>query len=358
MTTLDAAWFRTKVQDRMQDLLADYRRRASDIAPAAEPLVGSIARLVEGGKRLRALLAWWGWQGAGGDADDPRIVEAGVALELFQAAALIHDDVLDRSDTRRGQLSVHKNFEKLHHDEQWAQDGAHFGVSAAILAGDLALGLSEEVFSTTADATAFATPAREAFHAMRFEVMTGQYLDILAEAHIPSDPEAALKQARTVLRYKSAHYSAVWPFELGGILAGADETTLKTYRDFSTPLGMAFQLDDDLLGVFGDPALTGKPAGDDLIEGKRTELVAHALKNLTSEKAQMLNNFLKAPRASEHTVDEMQLLIESSGARALVEAEIQRLGEQTYEALEELAVDPVVQSGLEQLVAGLLHRQH
>lgn len=358
MTTLDAAWFRTKVQDRMQELLAEYRDRASHIAVSAEPLVTSIARLVEGGKRLRALLAWWGWQGAGGAADDPRIIEAGVALELFQAAALIHDDVLDRSDTRRGQLSVHKNFEKLHQDEQWAQDGAHFGVSAAILAGDLALGLSEEVFSTTADATAFATPAREAFHAMRFEVMTGQYLDILAEAHIPTDPSVALEQARTVLQYKSAHYSAVWPFELGGILAGADETTLKTYRDFSTPLGMAFQLDDDLLGVFGDPALTGKPAGDDLIEGKRTELVAHALKNLEPEEAQMLNSFLKAPQASEHSVDAMQRLIESSGARAIVEAEVQRLGQETYQALKELPTSPEVQSGLKQLVSGLLHRQH
>lgn len=358
MTTLDAAWFQTTVQERMQELLAEYKQRASQIATSAEPLVSSIARLVEGGKRLRAMLAWWGWQGAGGEADDLRIVDAGVALELFQAAALIHDDVLDRSDTRRGRPSVHKSFEKLHNDQQWAQDGAHFGVSAAVLAGDLALGLSEEVFSTTADATAFSTPAREAFNAMRFEVMTGQYLDILAEANIPSDPAAALEQARTVLQYKSAHYSAVWPFELGGILAGADETTLKSYREFSTPLGMAFQLGDDLLGVFGDPTLTGKPAGDDLIEGKRTELVAHALNNLQPENAQMLNNFLKDPATSHHTVDEIQTLIESSGARAVVETEIQRLGQETYQSLDELSVTQQVRLGLEQLVSGLLHRQH
>ncbi|HEY4535453.1 MAG TPA: polyprenyl synthetase family protein [Enteractinococcus sp.] len=358
MTTLDAAWFRTTVHERMQILLADYQHRATQIAVSAEPLVSSIARLVEGGKRLRALLAWWGWQGAGGDADDPRIVDAGVALELFQAAALIHDDILDRSDTRRGQPSVHKSFEQLHREQQWVQDGTHFGVSAAILAGDLALGLSEEVFSITADATAFATPAREAFHAMRFEVMTGQYLDILAEANLPTDPNVALGQARTVLRYKSAHYSAVWPFDLGGILAGADETTLTAYREFSLPLGMAFQLGDDLLGVFGDPALTGKPAGDDLAEGKRTELVAHALNNLDPEKAQMLNNFLKDPASSDRTVDEMQLLIESSGARATVENEIQRLGQQTYQALYALPVTAQVRAGLEELVSGLLHRQH
>ena len=357
MTTLDAPWFREQLHDRMQELLAEYRRRAVDIAQASDPLVTSITQLVDSGKRLRALLAWWGWQGAGGSADDPRIIDAGVSLELFQAAALIHDDVLDRSDTRRGRLSVHKSFEKLHSEQQWAQDGAHFGISAAILAGDLALGLSEEVFSTTADATAFASPAREAFHAMRFEVMTGQYLDIVAESNVPDDPSTALEQARTVLQYKSAHYSAVWPFEIGGLLAGADETTLRTYREFTLPLGVAFQLGDDLLGVFGNPELTGKPSGDDLVEGKRTELVAYALKNLDAEKAQMLNNFLMDPQASPHEVQEMQRLIEKSGAKETVEKEISRLGEQTYAALEHLKIDDRVRTGLRDLVSGLLGRQ-
>lgn len=357
MTTLGADWFREALHDRMQEFLADYRHRAGQVSKQAEPLVTSIAQLLEGGKRLRALLAWWGWQGAGGEANDQRIIDAGVALEFFQAAALIHDDILDRSDTRRSQPSVHKRFEALHRDQAWAQDGEHFGVSAAILAGDLALAVSEEVFSTTADATPFATPAREAFNAMRFEVMTGQYLDILAEANIAQDPAAALEQARTVLRYKSAHYSAVWPFELGGILAGADQTTLKAYRDFSLPLGMAFQLGDDILGVFGDPNMTGKPAGDDLIEGKRTELIAHALMGLAEPEAQMLNKFLQNPASSGHSVEQMVGLIETSGARTQVENEISRLGDQTYTALDRLQISDEVRSGLQALVAGLLHRQ-
>lgn len=358
MTTLDSDWFREALYDRMQEFLADYRYRASQVSKHAEPLVTSIAQLLDGGKRLRALLAWWGWQGAGGESNDQRIVDAGVALEFFQAAALIHDDILDRSDTRRGQPSVHKRFEAMHREQAWAQDREHFGVSAAILAGDLALAVSEEVFSTTADATPFATPARDAFNAMRFEVMTGQYLDILAEANIAQNPAAALEQARTVLQYKSAHYSSVWPFELGGILAGADETTLKSYRDFSTPLGMAFQLGDDLLGVFGDPELTGKPAGDDLIEGKRTELVAHALMSLNESDAQMLNNFLQDPGASQHSVEHMVALIDTSGARTKVETEISRLGDQTYAALERLHIADEVRAGLQSLVTGLLHRQH
>ncbi|HIY86144.1 MAG TPA: polyprenyl synthetase family protein [Candidatus Yaniella excrementavium] len=351
-------WFNNTLYSRMQDLLADYQQRARSIAESAEPLVTSITDLVQGGKRLRALLAWWGWQGAGGDADDPRIIDAGVALELFQAAALIHDDILDRSNTRRGQPSVHKRFQNLHDDNQWVQDGTHFGVSAGILAGDLALGLSEEIFSTTADATAFAVPARDAFHAMRFEVMTGQYLDILAEAHLPDDPEIALERARKILQFKSAHYSAVWPFELGGVLAGADETTLSAYREFSLPLGMAFQLGDDLLGVFGDPELTGKPAGDDLVEGKRTELVAHALISLNSQDAETLNNFLMHPAQSSHSIQHVQELLERSGARATVETEIERLGLETRTALDRLTVSDTVKSGLEDLVSGLIGRQN
>src|SRR5699024_9751745 len=162
VTTTDTVHFRTVLQERMQDMLDKYQYRASQIAKSSEPLVAAITELVKGGKRLRALLAWWGWRGAGGDAHDPRIIDAGVALELFQAAALIHDDILDQSDTRRGKPAVHKNFQKLHQNNGWAQDSSHFGVSAGILAGDLALGLSEEIFSTTADATAFAAPARDA----------------------------------------------------------------------------------------------------------------------------------------------------------------------------------------------------
>src|SRR5690625_1985003 len=358
VTTTDTAYFRTVLQERMQDMLDNYRYRASKIATSSEPLVASITELLKGGKRLRALLAWWGWRGAGGDAQDPRIIDACVALELFQAAALIHDDILDRSDTRRGRPAVHKQFQNLHENNGWAQDSAHFGVSAGILAGDLALGLSEEIFSTTADATAFAVPARDAFHAMRFEVMTGQYLDILAEAHLPDDPEIALERARKILQFKSAHSSAVWPFELGGVFAGADETTLSAYREFSLPLGMAFQLGDDLLGVFGDPELTGKPAGDDLVEGKRTELVAHALNSLDRDDAQMLNNFLMHPAQSPHNVQELQEILERSGARATVEAEIERLGFETREALDRLAIADDVKVGLGDLVSGLIARQH
>lgn len=345
------------IEKRMQDLLSEYAERCRQISPASVALIESIADLVTSGKRLRALLAWWGWQGAGGDADDPRIIEAGVSLELFQAAALIHDDVVDRSDIRRGRPSVHRRFEALHRESDWTQDSAHFGVASAVLTGDLALALSEEVFASAADATAFASSARTAFNTMRFEVMVGQYLDIKSEVDVHGiDPAEARSLARTVVEYKSANYSVVWPLAIGAVLAGADESTLDGLSRFSRPLGIAFQLQDDLLGVFGDPHLTGKPAGDDLREGKRTELIAHALDQLNGDDASRLTGSLGNPDLTDADVVEIQDLLESSGARAALSGEVRDLGEQALTALDALDTTDAVRQGLRHLTERILQR--
>jgi geranylgeranyl diphosphate synthase, type I len=351
--------FVQELEARMAELLEVYRHRAAGISPSATPLVEAIAGLVSGGKRMRAVLAWWGWQGAGGDASDWRIVDAGVSLELFQAAALIHDDILDRSDTRRGAPSIHRNFEARHRRAGWRQDPEHFGVSSAILTGDLSLSLSEEVFASAADASVNPAGARTMFHDMRFEVMAGQYLDILDEVEVPGqDPAEALERARTVLHFKSARYSAVHPLGLGGILAGADEDLLDHYQRFSSPLGEAFQLQDDLLGVFGDPALTGKPAGDDLREGKRTALVAHALALLSPEQVAELEAGLGDPELAPRSVARLQSLLESSGARARVEQEVVELGDRSLDALAAAPITDSARAGLGQLARRILHRNH
>lgn len=345
------------VEKRMNDLLGEYAERSRQISPASVEMVDSIADLVASGKRLRALLAWWGWQGAGGEANDPRIIEAGVSLELFQAAALIHDDVVDRSDTRRGRPSVHRRFESLHRNSGWTQESAHFGVASAVLTGDLALALSEEAFASAADATAFASTARTAFNTMRFEVMVGQYLDILGEVDVHDiDPAEAQSRARTVVEYKSANYSVVWPLAIGAVLAGADESTLEGLSRFSRPLGIAFQLQDDLLGVFGDPELTGKPAGDDLREGKRTELIAHALDHLDESGASRLTGALGDTQLSDTDVVEIQDLLEASGARTALSGEVRDLGEQALTALDALDVADPVRQGLRRLTERILQR--
>ena len=266
------------VAGKLTDFLTTRQAVMSSISQDIDPLMGSISNLVTGGKRLRALMCYWGWRGAGGEAGAGEVVTAGSALELFQAAALIHDDIIDRSDTRRGGPSVHRRFSELHEAQGWALDSERFGHAAAILTGDLCLSFSEESFTEIGQSAASGSPARLIFNLMRAEVMAGQYLDILEEVAGPRrDRAGAVSRAQSIIRFKSAKYSTEHPLALGGALAGAGDELLRGYSAFALPLGEAFQLRDDVLGVFGDPVTTGKPAGDDLREGKRTVLVAFAL---------------------------------------------------------------------------------
>ena len=201
------------------------------------------------------------------------MLRAVAALELIQACALVHDDLMDASATRRGRPTVHVAFARRHADAAWRGRPARFGAAAAILLGDLALVWADDMLrgaGLTADAAArAATP----WEAMRTEVLGGQYLDVFVQSTGDSSARAALQ----IDRYKTAAYTVERPLHLGAAIAGADPDLVACYRRFGADIGVAFQLRDDLLGVFGDPAVTGKPAGDDLREGKRTLLLALAV---------------------------------------------------------------------------------
>lgn len=230
-----------------------------------------------GGKRLRPTFAWWAWRGAGGDSAGPRAegaLQAVASLELVQACALIHDDLIDSSDSRRGAPTVHVAFAKRHADAGWLGAPAQYGLAAAVLVGDLAQAWADDMYATAALPAETLAAARPAWRAMRTEVLAGQHLDVHTQATGDSSTETALR----IDRLKTAAYTVQRPLHLGAALAGAGDELLETLLDFGGDLGVAFQLRDDLLGVFGDPAVTGKPAGDDLREGKRTLLVALGLR--------------------------------------------------------------------------------
>lgn len=341
--------FRAAVAEELTRTLDEHRERARAVHPLTVSLVDAVGDLAAGGKRLRAVLGWLGWRAAGGDPEDPRIARTGAALELFQAAALIHDDILDRSDTRRGMPSVHRRFEAEHRASGWRHDAGHFGVSAAILAGDVALGMSETAFAAALEGAGRPARARDEFERMRFGVMVGQYLDVAAEMAPPAtDPAEAEAAAEAVVEHKSARYSAVHPLALGGLLAGADDALVAAFAEVSLPFGLAFQYQDDLLGVFGDPAATGKPAGDDLREGKRTVLVGTALARLREsdpDGARHLDDKLGRVDGQDD-VDELRELIRASGADELLEVEIDRL---TRRGLAALDSAPIVDEQRERL---------
>jgi geranylgeranyl diphosphate synthase type I len=338
------------VAGELTDFLTTRQSVMATISPDIDPIMGSISNLVTGGKRLRALMCYWGWRGAGGDPAAHEIVTAGSALELFQAAALIHDDIIDRSDTRRGGPSVHRRFSQLHHAQGWALDSERFGHAAGILTGDLCLSFSEEAFTDIGKQAASGSRARRIFNLMRAEVMAGQYLDILEEVAGPvRDRAGAVTRAQSIIRFKSAKYSTEHPLALGGALAGASDELLRGYSAFALPLGEAFQLRDDVLGVFGDPVTTGKPAGDDLREGKRTVLVALALDQATPEESAFIDAKLGSPELGDDDIAEIRRIIEESGALQATEVLIGEFGTAAFDALEILQLDELPKTALRRL---------
>ncbi|WP_016995762.1 polyprenyl synthetase family protein [Kocuria atrinae] len=353
------AQFSRALNDLLAEFFATERDRVSRISPDAPRVVESIERLTAGGKRLRARLSYWGWRAAGGEALSPAIVRAAASLELFQSAALIHDDILDRSDTRRGQPSVHREFERFHTRSGWRDDAAHFGTSAAVLIGDMSLSFAEQLF-----AQASATLPREheragraIFDTMRTEVMVGQYLDVHAEvAPTPKDPEEQLARAMAVLRYKSAKYSVEHPVRIGAALAGADEEFLAHCSAFALPVGEAFQLRDDVLGVFGDPETTGKPAGDDIREGKRTALVALCARGASAEDIDWLDSALGRSDLTEDEIQRARTLMEDSGALGHTEDLIGELVATADHQLATLPADETARAGLHALADAAVRR--
>lgn len=326
--------------------------------------VGADGRLLEElsamagrGKRLRAGFCYWSWRAHGGGhhtrpgaASRSDVLALGAALELFQAAALVHDDVMDGSDTRRGRPAAHRAFAALHAGEGWAGPADRFGESVAILLGDLALIAAERVFGTAVAGLTSETRhlAEDVFGRMRTEVIAGQYLDLLGQvrpAH--ADTVAQEEQARTVVRAKSARYSVEHPLALGAAVAGADEVARRRIAAIGLPLGEAFQLRDDLLGVFGDPGTTGKPAGDDLREGKRTVLVARALRSATPDDATALVWALGRRDLTADDVARLRGILRRTGADAAVEALIRELADP---ALADLTAAPLAEPGRSMLV--------
>ena len=324
------------VQARVDEFLAERTTLVTSVAPEVETFLDFSADLLRGGKRFRALFCYWGWQavGAGQDELDPAlsneppadlgsVVTAAAALELFHAAALVHDDILDKSDTRRGAPSAHKRFEELHRSGSWMGSHADFGQSAALLLGDLLLGWSDEMLGEGLDALSnrnAASAARLEFNRMRTEVTVGQYLDILEEKSWRSHAESEqLPRAHRVIVYKSAKYSVEAPLAIGAQIGGATPEQVEALRAFGLPLGIAYQLRDDLLGVFGDPEVTGKPAGDDLREGKRTVLIALARTQLPANLRNLLDELLGDVDLNEVQVRVLQDAIRESGAIEHVE---------------------------------------
>ena len=336
---LDAARLRPRVQATIDDVLARQGQLLASVSSDMEPLVSALRDLLAGGKRLRPAFAYWGWRGAAGMVDEgsgleQAVVQAVTGLEFLQACALIHDDVMDGSDTRRGLPAAHRRFAGLHRGEQWLGSPESFGVGAAILLGDLCLSWADEVL-LTADLDRDALQrAKRIYDEMRSELMAGQYLDLLEQACGGSSVDRALQ----VVRYKSAKYTIERPLHIGAALADASDEIFAAYSGYGLPLGEAFQLRDDVLGVFGDPEQTGKPAGDDLREGKRTVLIAIAHERADDEQRAHLRSLLGDPGLDASGIDTLRSIIEDTGALTSTEQMIDELLQTSLASLQGVGI--------------------
>lgn len=336
---------RDGIEKELADFVSTRANALREIDAYLAPVANALSQyIVSGGKRFRPTFAYLGYLGAGGEPSQSAL-RACSALELVHACALIHDDVMDGSDSRRNMPAIHKRFESQHIESNFSGSAERFGVASAILLGDLALSWSDWLLDESGMSNQAITRANQVFQEMREELMVGQYLDVLEGALGKSNRERSLK----IANLKSGKYSIERPLHFGAALAGADSAIFKTFSEYGLPLGQAFQLRDDLLGVFGDSKVTGKPSGDDIREGKRTVLIAMALASANPSSRDEIESALGNTNLSEVETTRIQVAIEESGARAECERLIDQLLDESLDSLKESYVAAEVKSLLEEI---------
>jgi geranylgeranyl diphosphate synthase, type I len=363
--------FRDAVSAEISAFLSEQSAVLDSMGPELVPVHLMANQLLCGGKRIRPAFCVWGYVAAAGIPTDeqlkPLLAAAG-SLDVLHVSALVHDDLMDSSDLRRGRPAAHRQFEALHANAGWLGDSAAFGRAGAILLGDLLVMWSAQMLHGAGVDQSTLERALPIVEAMRTEVTCGQYLDMVAQAHplrkrapaigsLRPTIELAMDDASRVVEYKAARYTVQRPCQIGAALGGGDDELYFALGAYGSPLGRAFQFRDDLLGVFGDPQVTGKPAGDDLREGKRTVLVAHAYAHAGDAGQKLLLQRLGDPALDDGGIGELQQVIVESGARDAVESMINEYYERALKALHDTEITEDGRAGLTALADAAVRRE-
>jgi len=349
---------REAIQEELSSYLTLQREYLSAIGSELIPVCDALESfLLDGGKRLRPLFAYAGFLAAD-KVPSREEIRAFTSLELLQACALIHDDLMDKSDTRRGKPAIHRHFENLHQSQAMHGLSEQFGEAAAVLLGDLALVWSDHMLHTSGISSESLLSALSVHDEMRIELMAGQYLDVREAGEKNPDVDRSLR----IARYKSGKYTIERPLHLGASIAIPEISKRQNLTfllsAYGLPLGEAFQLRDDLLGIFGDPETTGKPAGDDIREGKRTVLMAMTFERATQSAKEKLSALLGNENLSPKDVEDARTLITDSGSVKVVEDLIEGLHSSALEAASSAEISSSATELLTLLAKSAIHRSH
>jgi geranylgeranyl diphosphate synthase type I len=338
------------LRERFDSVLAAFLDRQGDSWSdgATATVLAAIRDFVLGdGKRVRPKFCYWGWRAAGGDADEEEVFVVGAALELFHAFALIHDDIMDCSDVRRGAPTVHRVFAAMHPSLGGRGDADGFGVNAALLCGDLCAAWSDQLLAECTLPAPQVRAAQRLFAAMRAEAIAGQYLDLMGQTTGLSG--WSVERALQVTRLKTARYTVTRPLQIGATLGGGSPALLSFLAAFGDPLGEAYQLRDDILGVFGHSWATGKSTMDDLRAAKPTVLLALTFARADAAQGRTLRALVGDPGLDEAAAAQIADIIRASGALAATEALIEERAGAASAALADLPVPEDVRSELASL---------
>lgn len=350
------ALIRERIDNQISLFLDEACVYIDSIGPELHPVSDAMRNfLTDGGKRFRPLLGVIGSITVANQSDAPSdaTIKACASLEFLHACALIHDDLMDGSDTRRGNPAIHRHFESIHRDRGLAGTSSKYGEASAILLGDLALIWADLILHRSGLSSDALLAVLPIYDDLRVELMAGQYLDVHEQSLATADANRSLK----VANYKSGKYSIERPLHFGARIAGGDDELLAALSAYGIPVGEAFQLRDDILGVFGDPTETGKPAGDDLREGKRTVLMAFAMERAPESATELLKR-VGDPDLDSETIEKLREVIISSGALSRVEGMISARSEQAHLALESERIAPGAKPLLQLMAHMALVRNH
>ncbi|MER5865190.1 polyprenyl synthetase family protein [Kitasatospora sp. NPDC002040] len=343
----DARAFRARVDRVLHEHAREETAQLVAVSEQLKPVADQLTTAVAEGKRLRAAFCYWGWRAAG-QPDSDAVVRAAAAMELVHAAAVVHDDLIDESATRRGAPTAHIALRTAIGEPGRREAG---GRALALMVGDLLLSWAGQLFTSCGLPGAYLARARPLWAVLARELVAGECLEILG-----TGAAARAERSLEIIRFKTAKYTVEHPLQIGGALGGAPARTLAAFSAYGLPLGEAFQLRDDLLGVFGDPAVTGKSDLDDLRGHKPTVLVAIALAGAGETDRKELTALLGRPDLDAADLRTARGVIERSGARRRVESMIEERASAARTAIARAQLPPDAAQALGGLVSALVAR--